>query len=872
MLEAARRQQLNGVDVAAALVETHRRPETEAYLSWFEVIPPRRLAGGALEMDLDAVLARRPRLALVDALEHAAPQGLVEAGTLRHARRYQEVQELLNQGIDVFTTLNVYHLESLNDVVYQILGARIDETVPDALFDVTSDIELVDLPVDELLQRSRQGRVTFPPHLDAALRKKGNLTALRELSLRRAAGQADDQMRAYMKLRAIPGPWPAGERLMVCISAHPLSERLVRAGRRLAEQLNAEWFVVTVATPERLRFSARHNQRVQRTLHLAEDLGAQVRRAYGRSVPEAVGRFARENNITKIVVGKPLRPRLMEILNGSVVDEIIRASLPVDVYVISDAGGPVVKGLPEEWRPKTAWFRYLQAALLVAAVTALSYPIHFFIDPINLVMLYLLGVIVAALYLGRGPAALAALLGVLTFDFFMIEPRLSFSVANSQYLISFLGLFGVGLLVSSLAGQLRAQVEALTQREASAGALYEFSRALAAVSDLAEVQRAIIAHVEQALHRRVILWLPEREGGRLETAAVSNGLPSQAFPTQAAEAEIAAWTYEHRQPAGYGTDTHPAARLRFQPLMTQQRVIGVLGLDYSDASAARTQALPADQRALIDAYASLSALAVERVRLAEQAQSAQLAIETEKLQSALLHSISHDLRTPLASITGAFSSLYEAEERAGAEGVQMDDDMRLLLIETGWQEAERLNHLVGNLLDMTRLESGALRVHKQEGDLEEVIGAALARMKNRLGGYQIQVVLPGNVAPEAALLAPMDVVLIEQALVNLLQNAAKFSPPGSRIEVRVERCSPPGKNAELRVSIVDEGPGIPEGDLERVFEKFYRAESAGRVGGTGLGLSIARGMVEAHGGRIWAANRAEGGAVFTLSIPATGEA
>lgn len=833
MLEAALQRSLQGESVLVAAAGEHIPAEGAGLLAEFERVP--LAAGGGL--DVDALLARRPDLVVVDDLHSANPPGS------RHPRRYQDVQVLLDGGLDVFAALDVQHLESLIDDVQAITGYRENLSVPDEVVDKAAIIELVDLPPEMLLQRFRAGQVAAPElSLSAAEKfyRLGNLTALRELALRRAAGRA-----ASTRPQDGPAPGPTGERLMVCVSSHPLSERLVRAGRRLAGDLKADWVVVYVETPDRARFSASHSQRLAATLRLAEQLGARVERLTGRGVADTLLDYARRNNFTKLIIGNPARPRWQQVLFGSVVDEIIRRSGSIGVYVLSDERGPLRQGLPETWRPRSGWLRYLGAILLVALITLVSFPIHLRLEPTNLAMLYLLGVLAAAIYLGRGPSLLAALLGVLSFDFFLIEPRFSLSVEDTQYVLTFLALFLVGTVVSGLAGTVRDQVEASRRREAQTAALYALSRDLTIQLDLAAVMQTVIEQVGLSFGRQAAILLPE--SGQLSLRAASPG-----FEATPATLTAAAWAFERGLPAGRGTETLPDLPVRFQPLMTGQGAVGVLAVRPTDSN----RYLTTEQRQLLEAYSGLAALAIERALLTEEVNRARLAQETEKLQTALLNSISHDLRTPLAAITGAFSSLREAEDPA-PDAPRLDRDTRLELIDTGWSEADHLNRLVGNLLDMTRLEAGGLHLRRSPIDVEEAAGAAIQRLRARLKEIRVQTRIPAGLPPVSA-----DALLLEQVLVNLLDNAAKFTAENGTIEVSA-RALPEA----VEFSVADNGPGIPPDELERVFDKFYRVRPKGGPGGIGLGLSICKGIIEAHGGQIEARNRPQGGAEFTFTLP-----
>jgi two-component system sensor histidine kinase KdpD len=520
MLEAAHQRKAESIDVVVGYVETHKRAETDALLKGLEILPRKEIEyhGTRLsEMDVDAVLKRHPQLALVDELAHTNAPGS------RHPKRFQDVEELLEAGINVYTTFNIQHLESLNDIVKQITGVTVRETVPDSIVDEASEIELIDLPPDELLQRLKEGKVYVPEQAARAIEqffRIGNLTALREMTMRRAAERIDDQMRDYMERRAIPGPWAAKDRLMVAVSSHPVSERLVRAARRLSEELDAEWFAVNVETPNRMKFSPTHSERVLHALSLAESLGAKVMTITGKTVPDAIIDFARKNNITKIIAGKPLRPRWLEALRGSLLDEIIRRSGPIDVYVISDPSGPIPPPRPQLLKGPVKWFYYFESLIIMAVATGLGFLLQPYLDPTNLAMIFLAGVVLAAFYLGRGPSILSSLLAALAFDFFFTEPRFSFSIHDTQYIITFIALFFVSLVISNLAGMVQGQVEVSQRRVVQSRTLYTLSRDLTRAVGLDAILQTIIEHISQTFARDVVIFLPN--GKNLDVCASSS--------------------------------------------------------------------------------------------------------------------------------------------------------------------------------------------------------------------------------------------------------------------------------------------------------------------------------------------------------------
>jgi len=842
MLEAAHQRKAQGLDVVVGYIETHKRAETEELVAGLEVLPRKQIEYHnvtLLELDVDAVLKRRPVLVLVDEFAHTNAPGS------RHPKRYQDVEEILDAGINVYTTLNIQHLESLNDVVAQVTGVIVHETVPDRVIDDASEIEVIDLPPDELLIRLNEGKVYVPEQAARAIRKffrKGNLTALREMSLRRAAERVDNQMRSYMQTRAIPGPWAAAERLLVCISPSPLAEKLVRNTRRLADELNAEWFAVYVDVASKPENNPVNRERIGRTLQLAEELGARTRTLAGRSIHEAVLEYAHKHNVTKVVIGKPLKPRWQELWNGSIVDQLVYASGNIDVYVISAEVEPRKTIVPENWQPHRPLGRYLLSLGLVALSTLLSFFVRGELEPTNLVMLYLTSVVVSAIFLGRGPSLLAAITSVLAFDFFLVPPYLTFAVSDTQYIITFVGLFVISLVISSLTARVREQAEAAIQREKQTSALYNLGRDLTSATDLKHITEIIISHINQAFDRDVAIFLPENKQ-ILTFASSPNYEPDEN------ELAVAAWAFEHDEPAGRGTDTLPAVPLRCLPLKTANNIIGVLGIRPKDAGSFLTP----EQRQTLAAFTNQAALAIERASLVEQARQAELLQATEKLQTALLNSISHDLRTPLVAITGALTSLDEQAE-------SLNDEYRRSLVSTAREEAERLNRLVGNLLSMTRIESGAIKLHHEPGDIQDVIGTALEQLGSRVAEHEIKVNVPDDFP-----LVPMDFTLIVQVVVNLLDNAVKYSPKGSLIEVSASLT-----DDKARLQIADRGVGIPSDDLTRIFDKFYRVQRPESVSGTGLGLSISKGIVEAHHGNIYARVRDGGGTVVSVELPLNG--
>jgi two-component system sensor histidine kinase KdpD len=843
MLEAAREQKADGVDALVGYVETHGRAETDALLDGLEVLPARTVdyRGTALrEFDLDAALARHPALILVDELAHTNAPGL------RHAKRWQDVVELLDAGINVYTTMNVQHLETLNDVVAKITGVVVRETVPDSVFEQADEVELIDLPPDELLERFKDGKVYVPEQAQEAVKnffRKGNLIALRELALRRTAERVDAQMRVYMHEHAIGKAWPTAERLLVCISPGPESARLVRAAKRMADRLGAPWVAAYVETPRQLRLPAEVRDRVTQTLRLAEQLGAETVRLPGQQMSEAILAFAHDRNVTKIVVGKPRRRLWTRILLGSIVDALVQGSGDIDIYVISAEReqqsvpqAPVGRrAIPSDWAP----FGWAMAVVGLATGAAwLTLP---FFELANLVMVYLLGIVVVATRYGRGPSLMASILSVAALDFFFVAPVFTFAVSDVRYLFTFVVMLVVGLVTSGLAARIRLQADAARQRERRTAALYAMSRELASTRGLDELLTIAVRHISEVFRSQVVVMLPGPDGS---LASWTGGQ----FTLDSNELGVAKWVHEHHQPAGLGTATLPGAAALYLPLQAPRGPVGVLGVRPADRHALDSP----DQLHQLETFANQTALASERAHLADEAQQAQVRIETERLRNSLLSSVSHDLRTPLATIKGAATTMLD-------NGEKLDSGTRQELLESVREEADRLNRLVQNLLEMTRLESGALQLRKEWHPLEEVIGSALSRLGKELADRRVDTHVPPDLP-----LAPIDDVLIEQVLVNLLDNAVKYTPAASPIRILATSTE-----EAVTVEVADHGPGLPRGDEDKVFEKFYRGLPGGR--GAGLGLAIAQGIVKAHGGHIWAQNLPEGGVAFLFTLPLAGK-
>lgn len=854
MLSTARRRKLEGVDVVAGIVETHGRAETEAQLAGLEILPRRRIdyKGRVLEeMDLDAVLARRPALVLVDELAHTNAPGS------RHPKRYLDVEELLAAGIDVYSTLNVQHIESLNDVIARITRIRVRETVPDRIVDTADEVELIDLTPADLIARLGEGKVYVREQAQRAVRRyfsPGNLTALRELALRRTAERVDDQMLNYMREHAITGPWAAGERVIVCLDPSPGAANAVRAAKRTADSLDAELIALYVETERHAGLSDAEHACLAETMRLATQLGAEVVTVPGRSVVEEVLAFARARNVTRVVVGKSRRSRWFELTHGSVVDELVRNGSGLAVEVAPAADGPEPPG-PTDWllgAPRRIG-PYLEGVLTTALATGLGKLVDSLIVLPNISLVYVVPVLIAAARHGLVPSIWVAGLSVLCFNFFFLPPLYEFTISDPANVVALFFFMFVAIAASALAVRTRTQTEQVRREARTTADLYAFSRKIAGVIDLYDLLWTVVTHLARLLNAEVVILMPEKMAdgtGKLEASA--------AFPpgTELSEADLAAarWSWDADQPTGRGTDTLPGGRWLFVPIRTSRSeigVIGVLSLKEGDGG------LSAAERRLLDAVGNQAAVAIERVTLAADIDQAQLGADRERMRSAMLTSVSHDLRTPLASIIGALSSLRSYGDR-------YDEATRAELLGTALSEAERLDRFVGNLLAMTRLDAGAITPKREAVEVGDLVSTTLRRVLPLLEGHQV-----GSSVPPGLPSLSLDFVLAEQALFNLLDNAAKYSPAGGRIEIEARQVGEGGAGGRVEIVVRDEGPGIAAADLDRIFDKFYRAhEGDRRLAGTGLGLAIARGFVEVQGGTIAARNRGDrSGAEFVVSYP-----
>ncbi|MDX2160424.1 MAG: sensor histidine kinase KdpD [bacterium] len=847
MLEAARQAKADGIDVVIGYVETHRRAETEALVAGLELIPRRKTEyRGALleEMDTDAVLARAPQLVLVDELAHTNTPGA------RHAKRYLDVIELLEAGIDVWTTVNVQHFESRADTVQQITGIRVVETLPDSILDLATQIELIDLSPDDLRKRLAEGKVYTAERIETAANnffRVGNLTALREMALRLTAERVDHQLQDYMAIKRIAGPWKSGERLMVAVGSSPFSEKLIRWTRRMAYNLEAEWLAVYVATAPLSTLEAK--DQLARNLSLARSLGGEVITITGQDVSSALLRLAHQRNVTQIVIGKPQHNALQRLIRGgSLVDRVIRASGDIDVYVVTgDVSESSTRITPRVLLPapriRSPLRAYLFGALIIVLVTIFdlllvaAFP-HIGYQAVGLTEL--LAVLLIAIYIGRGPALVAATISAISWNYLFIEPRFTFIISETQDVILVFLYFIVALFAGGLTARIRSQEQLARYMADRTLALYTLAHQTATAVSMDDVLRTAVEQIQRIFNVDVAVLLPN--GGQLsphEHVCSTVQLDDK-------ERSVALWAFEHDKPAGRFTDTLPLASAQFFPLLTPNRTVGVIGLRFK-----RDQRLSADEAALLETFISQIALVIERELLDEAAQQTAMLHESERLYTTLLNSISHELRTPIAAIKGAASGLMTAQT----------DENRAALLHDIDGAADRLNRLVENLLDMSRLESGRLQLKREWCNVGEIISVAVSHVQSCDAAHLIHIEVPPDIP-----LIQVDFVLLEQVIVNLVENACHYTPHGTPIRIHVAQ----GGGAIL-IHIDDHGDGIPADRIDNIFEKFYRLPGT-PTGGTGLGLSISRGLVEAHGGTLSAINRAEGGARFTVRLPLNGSA
>lgn len=835
MLKAAIEAKSKGIDLVVGYVETHNRPETELLLKGLELIPRKKIEYHGVfieEMDLDAILARKPKLALVDELAHSNVPGS------RHAKRYQDVRELLDNGIDVYSTLNVQHLESRAETVAQITGSTIRETVPDSVFDQADEVEITDVPPEELLKRLSEGKVYTHERSQQAIQnffRKGNLTALREMALRLTAERVDHQLRDYMRTQRISGPWKSGQRLLVGISQSPQSASLIRWARRMSYTMNASLVTVNVETARSL--SESDKAQLAKNIKLAQDLGAEIITTADEDVAQALVRVAREQNATQILLGKPQR---LFSFKKSLLDRIIEKSGDLDIYVVGGPEKSAIKSKPHHLPEiQSNFLQYVAALSAVSVVATLCYPATSFLGYQTVSLILLLTVALLPLKLSAGPVILAAAWGALAWDFFFIPPRFTFAIASGQDILMVITFFAIATITGTLTARIRAREKAVRQREERAVALYSLTKDLSGARGQDEVVRAVVSNIKKYFDAEVAVFLSDADGDIFTKAHQASS-----YETDEKEFSVAVWVYWNEKKAGMFTDTLPFARATYYPVTGPRYPLGVIGIRFS-----RSGPLSNDQEILLQNFISQVASTVEREQLNEIAQKSVAFVESEQLYKTLFNSISHELRTPIAAIVSASETMLESRT-GNNSGVKENLTTEI------HTAAQRLNRLIDNLLDMTRLESGRIKPAIDWCDLNDLINTALQKLGTELSKHKIDV----EVSPDMPLVR-LDFVLMEQVITNLLYNASLYTQPDSSIRIQAFI-----NGQECVIVISDNGPGFPPGAIPRIFEKFYRVPGS-KAGGTGLGLSIAQGFVSAHNGTIKVENREGGGAKFTVELP-----
>jgi two-component system sensor histidine kinase KdpD len=844
MLAAARARRDEGRDVVVGIVETHGRKETDALTAGLEILPrvKRTLQGRTVEeFDLDAALGRRPALILVDELAHTNAQGS------RHPKRWQDVEELLASGIDVFTSLNVQHLESLNDVVGGITGITVRETVPDTFFDDADEVIVVDIPADDLLARLKAGKVYVPEQIERAAGnffRKGNLIALRELALRRTADRVEDDVQAYRERQSIERVWKTEASLLCCIGHRPGAANLVRSAARLATQLGIEWTAVYVETPRLQRLPTGERDRILRTVKLAQELGAKTAILAGDDPAALIVEYARTHNCSKIITGRSSATQAWQWRRG-LAQRVAALAPDVDLIEIGRGAEPSAQRAEagaatadaDDPRRSSKRIRYVWTLAACAFTTLIGTSLLEYFDLANIVMLFLLTVVLVALRFGRGPAVFAAFVSVAAFDFFCVPPRMSFAVSDAQYLLTFAVMLTVALIIGQMTAGLRYQARISSYREERALAVYEFARDLSSLLQIEEVVAKTAAAIAPMFRAKVAVIVPDDR----DRLAVRSGGDAMA----GVDLGAAQWAYDNAQPAGMGTDTLAGSEFLYLPLRAPLRIRGVLAIKPSDR---RTLLIP-EQRRQLDTFAALAAIALERVHFVDVAQKALVGMESERLRNSLLSALSHDLRTPLAALVGLAESLTLAPPLL--TGTQRETAQAIA------DEGRRMSALVENLLDMARLQTGEVKLRKEWLPIEEVVGSALKSARPAIARHRVDVALSRDLP-----LVEIDATLIERVFYNILENAGKYTPEGTTIRITAEVA---GK--DLLVAVSDSGPGVPKGQEQAIFEKFVRGSRESSTPGVGLGLAISRAIVEAHRGRIWAENLPRGGARFCFTLP-----
>lgn len=840
MLQDALAKRAQGLDVVVGVVESHGRQEIISLIKDFEVLPrqPIEYRGKTLtEFDLDAALKRNPGLILIDEMAHTNAPGL------RHAKRWQDIKEILDLGIDVYTTLNVQHIESLNDVVSQIIHARVKETVPDFMLELADTIELVDLPPEDLLKRLQEGKVYIPKQANLATEhffRKGNLIALRELALRATAERVGAQVLLYRQGQGIKHIWPTNEKILVCVGSGADSAKVIRAARRMATSLQAEWIAVHVESP-RLNSSDEERNNAMQNLRLAEKLGAETLALTGYDIVKEVMNVAHERNVTKIMLAKRIRPRWKELLFGSLSDELVRHSGEVDVYIVTGEDiSAKAPAKPFQLKHNVPWVIYSVAIAIVALATFINFILYPYLQTSNLILVYLIGVTMVALFDRVGPSILASLLSVLIYDFLFVPPFFSFFVADPQYLFTLIGMLLVTLGIGFLTLITRRQAAAAHFSEQRTATLHSLSRQLASTRGSDKLLEIAVRYIAEIFDSEVLALLPE------DNTLVIHARYKTAQVLSAKELGVAQWVYDLGQIAGLGTDTLPFSDALYIPLLASQGTIGVLRVHPVQPE----RLFAPEEIHLLEDCANQVALALEVDRLQDQSKQSELETEADRARSALLKAVSHDLRTPLAAIMGFASTLTEmAAELKTKEVKKYGNNI--------YFESEQLSRLINNLLQITYLEAESVKLQKEFNSLKDVIHFVIKTEAKKLEKRSVQIQLPPNLP-----IIPFDSTLIQEVIINLIDNAIKFTPHDTPIEISAAL-----ESDRVIVSVEDHGPGIAPDEINKLFEKFYRGKTLTTERGMGLGLTICYRIIQAHGGKIWAENRPEGGAAFRFTLP-----
>jgi len=846
MLRAAHARKKEGVDVVVGIVETHQRSETDMLASGLESIPRLTIDYRGIafqEMDLDAVLKRKPALVLIDELAHSNIPGS------RHPKRYQDVEEILDAGIDVYSTLNVQHIESLNDIVTRITGITVRETIPDSVVQKADSIELIDLTPEELLQRLKEGKVYIPEQARLAMNRfftPGNLTALRELALRQAAERVDDQMTSYMRSHAIAGPWPTSDRVMVCISSDGQAVPLIRTAKRSAERRQSPWLALYIETHHHAALSESARRDITQALHLAESLGGETITVAGEDIAVEILRVARERNVSVIIIGKSQRSFWSHIMRQSVAAHILERGGSFDILIMS--GGETKRRPPDydtqkpgTWFTRIRWRPYIEATIAVAFASLIAWGISYMADLPTLSLIYLIGILLVAVDRGFRVSAYASFLSFFAFDFLFVAPRFSLMIERHEDFLTLAFFLVVALAISLIGDRLQKQVQVTRRNAERTQALYDFNKAIVAVATLDDILHTVVENMAQSLKAKVVLLIPQNE--RLEVGASS---PADTRLDTASNAAMD-WAWRHSRPAGLGSNTLPGAPYYGFPLRSSNETVGILAIRPFEG-----QPFSPDQERFLANMAGQAAIAIERAKLITDIAQARLQTETERLRSSLLSSISHDLRTPLVAILGATTSLRDYWDK-------FDDKTRCDLFTTIEDESERLNRFVQNLLDMTQLVSGGLKPKRQPIDTQDLVGSALGKLRKQVGERPLRLDIPDDLPPLDG-----DFAILERVLVNVIDNACKYAPMDQPLTIVGRR-----EAHYVRLTVTDRGPGIPEDERDRVFDMFYRVKiGSAPASGVGLGLAICRGFIEAHGGRISAQPGTDGtGTQIVMRLP-----